>query len=164
MKKINSTIQNGIKHFKKEIPWDAEEYSPEFKVVYAKNNLITYTLSEYTYFKGAPHGNRQFQTLNFNALTGEQVNFRTFITSNKIAEMDSIIINKLKEQLQVSHDEYFDHYRQQLPNLYFENRDNGIHIIFIGDNYGTSIIDVYLNFKELEQFANKNGLLKHYYH
>lgn len=158
-KLINSEIRVLLSIYK-EIPWDAEEYSPECKIVYAKNNLISYTLTSYTYFSGAPHGYRLFQTRNFSAFTGQQINFRAFIKDDKIAKLDSVILDMLEKRLTSSD---LEHYKQQLPNLYFELSDKGIRIDFIGENYATSVVDIHMDFKQLEQFVNKRGLLKGFY-
>lgn len=173
--KINSVIRGAVNRFKlKNNSDDAEsrchqqmDYESTFKIVYAKHNLISYVLTAHTYFKGAVHGYREFRTINFNTNTGEQINFHDFIDSSKINPVNTIIRQKFRNQYGVEDDTYFDAWKasmeEQLNSLYFELCDNGIIIQFIGTNYASSVLDVFLTYEELDPYVNKQGLLKAFY-
>ncbi|HLP52420.1 MAG TPA: hypothetical protein VK154_16140, partial [Chitinophagales bacterium] len=116
----------------------------------------------YTYEKGAAHGWTEFNTLNYNALTGQQINFRQFITPDRLSSLEDLLMHKLTERFR---DFDFDrqHYLRQLKDLQFSLSDEGIEVLFAGDTYATAIMDILITYAELEPFANKQGLLKPFY-
>jgi hypothetical protein len=136
-----------------------DEYELLGEVVFAKHGLVSYMVSEYAHSNGAAHGWRSFITLNFDTASGLAVNFHDFLQHNMVGEADSLIIKKLNERLgaNVSGDEVW---HSQLNQLSFQINDNGIDVLFRGDSYANSIIEVVLPFSEFAPFLNKNGLLK----
>ncbi len=139
------------------------EYSPECKIVYSKNGLLTTTATYYLYFKGAPHGERYWEVVNFDLLTGRKINFEEFISKDRKFEFDQLLIKKLQERLSVEDIGYLQHYVSQFNNPFFRFTDKGIDIDFIGPNYASSIIDVSLGFEELRGFLNKGTVLERFY-
>lgn len=162
-KTINNIIRKAVKQYRLS-KVDARyrcsgelEYEPEFKVVYDKNGVLSYVLTTYTYFKGGAHGVRQFQNLNFDLSTGRQINFRELFDSSKLPLVDTLLIDKLKTQLEITDDICLDHYKVQLASLFFEFVDTGININLIGENYVTSVVGFVVPWQELEPFINKEG-------
>jgi hypothetical protein len=161
---INGAIREAVRAYK--LPPDAAasrcgetmEYSTEFKVSYAKHGLISYYLSAFTYFKGSPHGYREFSTLNFDAATGKQIRFHDFIDSGSVAAVDTLIMRRLEERLRDFTSD-MDSWRQQLPALAFTIKDQGIDVLFRSNIYVLSIIEIPLSYEELRPFINKEGLL-----
>ncbi len=135
------------------------EYDADGKVVYAKNNLISCSFSSYTYYKGAAHGQTEFSTLNFNALTGEELSFRDFIDSSKTTALNALLLNKLKERLK-GFERDFDYWQEQFPTPQFTISDKGLLLQLKGNIYALSIIDVLLTKEELKPFIANNGLLR----
>ena len=166
--KINSAIRTAVYSYKLSSDdtgsWcnQTMEYEPEFNAVYAKHNLVSYSLTAYTHFNDAPHGDRQFSTLNFNATTGERITFHDLIDSNKISAVDTLIIQKLTDRLK-GIDTDMDSWKKQLPYLEFNIGNNGIEILFRGEVYADSIIEVMLTKEDLKPFIDKDGILKNYY-
>jgi hypothetical protein len=165
---INSTIRTTVKGYRIS-KWDAAarcsgqmEYEPEFKIVYAAHGVISYELTAYTFFKGAAHGGRQFQSLNFDSRTGSLINFHEMIDSSTITTVDSLIIQKLKKQLGSKDNLYLDEYKEQLPHVFFAFTEKGIDINFLGDSYWRSIVSISFTYKELGPYAKKGGILNNF--
>jgi len=157
-KVINQTIKNAAYSYKlskdnaEDRCHNQMEYEQECKIVYAKHDLVSCNCSAYTYYKGAPHGWRDFQTLNFDAKSGKQISFHSLIDSTKIEAIDSLIILKFKKE-----SNYQEEWKDQLPGIAFTINDKGISIIF-NSTFGPTDLD--LTFEELKPFINKSGLLK----
>jgi hypothetical protein len=167
--RINSSIRTAVKHYRltkddAQVRCSGEmDYEPEFNAVYTKKGVLSYELTAYTYFKGAPHGGREFQNLNFDIASGRQIDFPELFDSSRISALDTIIIQKLKATLRITEDIYLDHYKEQLPSPFFEFGDQGINLNFIGENYATSVVGFTLTWKELEPFVKKKGLTRAFY-
>jgi hypothetical protein len=157
-KKINHTIRQATKNLQEGFE-DWDEYEPECKVLFTKYGFISYFLTVYGNGNNAAHGWREFQTLNFSLSTGKQVNFRDFIKQEKQPELDSLIIQRLKIEIQgVTYNE--EDWEPQLTNLNFIIKDKGINILFRGPNYSMSIIEILLDKKELSLYLKDKSLFK----
>jgi hypothetical protein len=166
--KINGAIRKAVLAYK--LAPDAApsrcdgtmEYSTEFKALYAKNGLISYYLSAFTYFKETPHGYREFSTLNFDAATGRRIGFHDLIDSGRIDAVDTLIMRRLAERLK-SFTSDLEQWRQQLPDLAFTINDKGIDVLFRSDMYVLSIVEIPFSYEELGPYVNKSGLLRPVY-
>lgn len=166
---INAVIRTAVKRYKLRKD-DAQarcsgqmDYEPKFRVAYAKNGVLSYELTAYTYFKGGAHGGRQFENLNFDMAGARQISFRDLFDSSYIPSLDSIITQKLNVTLRIKDDILPEHYREQLSNPFFEFNDAGIDLNFIGDTYWTSVVGFMLTWQELRPYVKKTGPARAFY-
>lgn len=172
-KKINSIIKGIVASYKinsTETDLVADrckglmEYEVECKSVYAKNGLISYVFTSFTYFKDAAHGHREWKTKNFNANTGDIINFWEMVDKEKREGLEVFLYQRLKTRLQITDYYVLESWKSQTNDLNFEISDKGIIIDYIGENYATSVIDVFVSYEELKPFVNMQGVLKIFYH
>jgi hypothetical protein len=124
----------------------------EFKVVYQKNNLISYYLSSDTYYKGVLHDFHRVNTLNFDSRTGRQIGFNDLIDTANLASVDSLIIKKISLERTLDGLDSSE-LISQLQDKSFNIRDNGIRILYWDRSYP---MDILITYKELKPF----GLLR----
>jgi hypothetical protein len=139
------------------------DYEPEFIIRYADKGVLSYELTSYTYFKGAAHGGRQFENMNFDLASGRQIHFRELFDSSHIPELETLMVQRLKARLDIKDDLYLQHYKEQLPNPFFDVNDEGINLNFIGENYATSVVGFGLSWKEIEAWVNKKSVAGAFY-
>lgn len=139
------------------------EYDVECKSVYSKNGLISYTFSAYIYFEGAAHGHREWETKNIDAKTGDVLNFWEIVDNQQRERIEAFLYQRLKIRLQTTDDFLLERWKSQTNDLNFEISDKGITINYIGDNYATSVIDIFVSYEELRPFINIQGHLKPFY-
>lgn len=168
--RINSTILRAVKFYKigKEDSFllcDRKmgyAHHTNFKVVYAKKNLISYYLSTGTYYKGILHEFHQFRTLNFNAITGEQLHFIDIIDTTQISNLNAFIINKVaRERINNSY-EAVDSLalKVQVGNQEFNITNKGIELFYWYNDYP---IDVLLSNEEVKPFINRHSFFNRYF-
>lgn len=139
------------------------DYEPEFIIRYADKGVLSYELTSYTYFKGAAHGGRQFENLNFDLASGRQIHFRELFDSSHIPALETLMIQRLKARLDLKDDLYLQAYKEQLADPFFDVNDDGINLNFIGENYATSVVGFGLSWKEIEAWVNKKSLAGAFY-
>ncbi|MDO1451829.1 hypothetical protein Q0590_36505 [Rhodocytophaga aerolata] len=166
-KSINTTIKKIA--FKYKTTADAEErcskeilYEPKSEIVYANNGIVSVFHSCYEYVEGALHGNRIFGSVNFDSNTGNQIKFYDLVNANKTKYVNELIIQKLQNRFQ---GESFDleHYTKNLEDVDFKINNNGITILFKGDSYATTIVEVVFTYDEIENYIKDNSILKGFY-
>jgi len=127
----------------------------EFKVVYQKNNLISYYLSSDTYYKGVLHDLHQFSTLNFDSKTGNQISFNHLIDTTHLSSADSLIIRRATMERSFNGVDSSE-LKMQLQEKKFILKENGIEFLYWYANYP---MDILLTYTELKPF----GLLKKFF-
>ena len=165
--KINSIIRNNVNSYKLPksyaslVCYKTNDFSQmaTFKVVYTKHNLLSYFLHSDIYYKGILHDLHQFNTLNFNLKTGEQVSFNDLFDSTKLSNVDSLIMRKITSERRFDGADSID-LKHNLEDKKFNIKDDGIEILYW---YGSYPIDLFLTFNELKPFVNRKALLKTFY-
>jgi hypothetical protein len=163
--KINSAIRKQVSSYKLgkddiELFCKKEmDYTFKFEILYLKNNIISIRLSNSIFIKDTPHPWTEFQTMNFNSVTGIELNFSSLFDSTKLLSLDSLIINKATLERQFSGIDSLD-LKQSLDSKKFNINNNGIQIIYIYQNYP---IDVLLTYEELRPFIIRQGPLNKIY-
>ena len=155
--KINFAIRNSVKSYKLSksdsdlVCGKETDYSrrTKFKVLYAKNNIVSYYLESDTYYKGILHDLHQLNTLNFDATTGESISFYNLINPTKISNIDSMILRKINFEKGSNRVD-----SSELENKEFTVQDNGITIFYWYENYPMKVT---LTYKELKPFIAKSG-------
>lgn len=131
----------------------------KFEVVFAKYDLLSYSLYSDTYYTGILHDFHEFSTLNFNLVTGKQITFNDLIDSTQLSNVDSLIIRKLTLERSYNGVDSSE-LKTQLENKQFNLEDTGIEILYW---YGYYPMGMLLTHEELKPFVNKKGPLKKFY-
>ena len=139
------------------------DYEPEFIIRYADKGVLSYELTSYTYFKGAAHGGRQFENMNFDLASGRQIHFRELFDSSHFSDLDTLMIQRLKARLNLKDEVYLQPYKEQFADPFFELNDDGINLNFIGESYANSVVGFGLNWKEIEAWVNKKSVAGAFY-
>lgn len=139
------------------------DYEPEFIIRYADKGVLSYELTAYTYFKGAAHGGRQFESINFDLSNGRQIQFRELFDSSYFSDLDTLMRQRLKARLNLKDDIYLQAFTEQLADPFFDINEEGINLNFIGETYVTSVIGFGLSWKEIEKWVNKKSVAGAFY-
>lgn len=135
------------------------EYDQECYLAFVQLPILSYYLTTFEYYKGAPHGSRKFRTLNIDARNGKRIHFHDLFLSHKIQALDSFIIYRLDSQLVHFGGGRSEEWLEQLPDLQFNINENGISVLFAGSAYVLSIIELNLTYEELSPYIDPKGLL-----
>jgi len=135
-----------------------DDYNFKSEIVYAQSNLIRCYVYHYTYGKGAAHGWSSTTPLNFNARTGEIINFREFIDEDKIQNMNALLVHSLHESYEEFADIDQEELAEQLADIKFKLSNKGVTFIINGSSYVSSNLDLFFTYKELEPFLKKEVL------
>jgi len=159
--KVNSVIRKAVRLYKEDasLLCDKElNYSAvrTFKVVYAQKGLVSYHLESDIYYKGILHDFHSFNTLNFNAETGEQIILDSVIDHAQLSNLYNLVIAKIAGETELDGLDSLD-VKGQLEHQNFLITNGGIKILYLFQSYP---MDVTLTFEELKSYANKNGLLQ----
>ncbi len=109
-----------------------------------------YHLSEY--FAGGAHPNIMFKTTCYSLKTGKIVNFHDLIKPEKIAELDSLIVQSTGDEEGPHNTVLRQTYREQLPDLNFMFEESGLQVIRRGFSYVTSIMPLDLDMAQTDAF------------
>jgi hypothetical protein len=132
----------------------------EFKVVYGKNNLLSYNIAVDINYKDGPDGFYKYKKLNFNLQTGELIEFSDLIKASQLNRADAIIFRKITQSRFAFDDEDSASLRKELQKKEFTITDKGLEIVFHFDNSPRSMLVTY---KELQPVVNMDGVLKYFY-
>lgn len=118
--KINKLFSDGINSFQKQLEKDAKESyessskeaiefrkyaaNSKFKVSYNKNNLLSITITYYSYTGGA-HGMAYNKSYNIDLNTGNEAFMEDFFSKDE--DYRNIIINNIDKQMKNDPDKYF---------------------------------------------------------
>lgn len=142
-KKLNEMIENTIDGFKNEVKSVAEEDNTngilrnsyevhiDYKEHYNKNDLMSFTISFYSYTGGA-HGNTIKNSYNIDLRTYEVASLRDFFSPEE--EYQEIINEKIRDNIANNPDEYYpeitNYFEGILPDQPFFIEDDTIVIYF----------------------------------
>ncbi|KAJ53916.1 hypothetical protein BD780_001364 [Clostridium tetanomorphum] len=140
--KINTIIKNTVTDFKNETEKIAENLEKDglsthpyiinvdYKIHYNKNNLLSITLSNYSYTGGA-HGTTDNVSFNIDTKTGEEASLKDMFSSNE--DYKKIINKFIREEIEKNPENYFQDataFKDILPDQPFYIEDNNIVVYF----------------------------------
>lgn len=134
-----------------------------FGIFYTQNQIFSCIIRTDEYFGGGSHPHQDFIYFNFDLTNGKQFNFHDLMLNDSVTTIDSLIIQKLKQEESLRHvDEgYFDAFRNQLQEVRFWIDGLGITLRFEGK--GNELYDQRWSFSELKRFIKKDGAMKKVY-
>ena len=105
------------------------------------------------FIRGGAYPNSYIKTSCFSLKTGDQVNLNQLLQPDKIAELDSFMVNKHAQPEDGSTDDRMkEAFREQLGDLNFVFADTGLSIILRGYNHATSYMALDLDLKQTEYY------------
>lgn len=142
-KKLNELIDKDIEGFKNEVKSIAEEDNAkgilrnnyeviiDYKEHYNKNNLISFTISYYSYTGGA-HGNTIKKSYNIDLKTYEMASLRDLFNPGE--EYEEIINDQIRKTISNNPDEYYpeiaNYFKGILPDQPFFIEDGSLVVYF----------------------------------
>jgi hypothetical protein len=135
----------------KEYCEEGSEYTYECYVSFFNPNLLSVHVNLHTFFTGAGHGYDNFNTVNFNLVTGRRLSFSGSVKPDKKEELNEMILKRLAMHYGCILDNLPPGTLEQLDGLDFELSQAGVVILFHDSVYGIPVPQPW-TFKELETY------------
>ena len=158
--KVNSIIRKAVRSYKEDYSLRCDKelnYSVlrTFKVVYANNGIISYHLESNIYYKGILHDFHSFNSLNFNAETGQQITLDSLIEPAQLSNLYNLVIANIALENKIDGLDSND-VEAQFEHQNFLVTNEGIKMLYLIRSYP---MEVTLTFQELRSYVNKNSRL-----
>lgn len=130
---------------------EGTEYSYECYVSFFNANLLSVHVNLHTFFTGAGHGYDNFNTINFNLVTGRKLSFSGNIRPEKKAELSELMLKRLAMHYDCTTENLPPGILEQLDGLDFSFTQWSVVIMFHDPAYGIPVEQPW-TFKELENY------------